>query len=373
MSGLLRQYPPEPYLATATYALAQRVYAKAPEAAADTKLREKKLTRVDLIRDAWQRLDDFLAAYPEDPAADQASFSLANALVGPGTVRPGHRRSASAMRPRYPDSDYLDSYWYIIGYCHYARGAHEQALSMCQKVADAKRKDKTTGRLVESPNKWQAIYILGQIHHSLGAGRGGDPRVHARRGPLCRRPAGDRVLRPQGHPTAGSRHVPAGQAVRGGADLPQHADVQTSQVYRIDLMKFSLLRRDLSDITQHQPGRHPAVPSSDDRAGRRQGLSRPDDAAEAAAEGRRRVPGRLPRREPARQRHGAGLAAGRWRSRRKPNRAACEPRSATRRTDEVRGRRPRQGDRHAATRTSSAARPTCAASSWPTGSRAAAW
>ena len=35
MSRLLREYPPEAYVAAASYALAQQVYAKAPEAAAD--------------------------------------------------------------------------------------------------------------------------------------------------------------------------------------------------------------------------------------------------------------------------------------------------------------------------------------------------
>ena len=69
---------------------------------------------------------------------------------------------------RYPKSDFLDSYWYVIGYCHFALGEHEQALEMCRKVAEAKRIDKATGREVESPNKWQAIYILGQVYHSLG-------------------------------------------------------------------------------------------------------------------------------------------------------------------------------------------------------------
>ena len=40
MSGLLRNYPPEGYVAAATYALAQQVSAKAPEAANDPKLRQ---------------------------------------------------------------------------------------------------------------------------------------------------------------------------------------------------------------------------------------------------------------------------------------------------------------------------------------------
>jgi len=247
MSGLLRQYPPEPYLATATYALAQRVYAKAPEAASDAKLREQKVTRVDLIRDAWQRLDDFLAVYPEDPAADQASFSLANALLDLDLY---DRAIAQCDRyaARYPDSDYLDSYWYIIGYCHYARGAHEQALNMCQKVAAAKRKDKTTGRLVESPNKWQAIYITGQIHHSLGQA--------------------EEAIRE--YTRVEDRFADARQAIdyfaRKDIRLPEVVTFRPGQpceveltfrnvpscsvrVYRIDLMKFSLLRRDLSDIT----------------------------------------------------------------------------------------------------------------------------
>lgn len=247
MSSLLQQYPPEPYLATATYALAQRVYAKAPEAAADAKLREKKLTRVDLIRDAWHRLDDFLAAFPEDPAADQASFALANALLD---LEQFDRAIAQCARyaERYPDSDFLDSYWYIIGYCHYALGAHQQALDMCQKVAEAKHKDKTTGRMVESPNKWQAIYITGQIHHSLGQAEAAI-REYTR---------------------VEDRFADARQAIeyfaRQAIRLPEVVTVQPGKpceveltfrnvptcnvrVYRIDLMKFSLLRRDLSDIT----------------------------------------------------------------------------------------------------------------------------
>ena len=247
MSGLLRQYPPEPYLATATYALAQRVYAKAPEAASDDKLREKKITRVDLIREAWSRLDAFLTAYPEDPAADEASFSVANALLDlelyDKAITECERYAA-----RYSDSDFLDSFWYIVGYCHFASGAHEKALDMCNKVAEAKRKDKRTGRLEDSPNKWQAIYILGQIHHSLGAAEAAI-REYTR---------------------VKDRFVDALQAIdyfaRKSIELPEVTTFQPGEpvevelkfrnvpsanvtVYRIDLMKYSLLRRNLSDIT----------------------------------------------------------------------------------------------------------------------------
>jgi hypothetical protein len=39
---------------------------------------------------------------------------------------------------------------------------------MCRRVAEATRTDPATGRAIESSNKWRAIYISGQIHHSLG-------------------------------------------------------------------------------------------------------------------------------------------------------------------------------------------------------------
>ncbi len=248
MSRLLREYPPEPYLASSTYALAQRVYAKAPEAASDAKLRDAEITRVDLVRDAWKRLDAFLMTYPEDPAADQASFSIANALLD---LELYQRAIAACLRyaKRYPDSDFLDSYWYIIGYCQFARGEHDEALAMCRKVSEMKRKDKRSGRMVDSPNKWQAIYILGQIYHSLGQAAA----------------AIEQYARVE------DRFVDARQAIeyfaRKDIQLPEVESFRPGQpvevtlsyrnvpacdvtVYRIDLMKFSLLRGDLSDITR---------------------------------------------------------------------------------------------------------------------------
>jgi alpha-2-macroglobulin len=38
---------------------------------------------------------------------------------------------------------------------------------MCHNVSEATRLDQATGRQVDARNKWLAIYILGQIHHSL--------------------------------------------------------------------------------------------------------------------------------------------------------------------------------------------------------------
>ncbi len=248
MNRLLAEYPPEPYIAAATFALSQQVYAKAPEAAADPKLRERHINRVDLIGQALAMLENFLTDYPDDPAADQAAFSEANALLELRAYKQVIAR-ADRFAARYPKSDLLDSFWYIGAFGHFALGQHDEALAMARRVADHKRLDRQTGREVESPNKWEAIYIMGQVYHSLGK-------------------AAQAIAE---YTRVADRFADAKQAIayftRQEISLPevttlrpgQPADVELKfrnvatadvKVYRIDLMKYSLLNRNLADITQ---------------------------------------------------------------------------------------------------------------------------
>jgi tetratricopeptide (TPR) repeat protein len=262
MGRLLAEYPGEPYAAAAQYALAQRVYAYAPQAAADAKLREKKLNRVDLVRQALAMLDNFLTSYPEDPAADQASFSLANALLELKAYR-DVIAACNLYAERYPASDYLDSFWYLVGYSHFALGQHEAALAMCRKVAEAKRTDHQTGREEESHNKWQAIYILGQVYHSLG--KAADAireytRVEERFADAKQAIqyfTRKEIALPEvtTFQPGGAQARRVGQERAAGAGPPElelkfrnvaRCDVR---VYKIDLMKFSLLKRNLAGIT----------------------------------------------------------------------------------------------------------------------------
>jgi tetratricopeptide (TPR) repeat protein len=248
MNRLLAEYPPEPYVAATMYALAQRVYAKAPQAAADPKLREKKVNRVVLIQQALAMLDHFLTLYPEDPAADQAAFSLANALLELKVHKEVVER-ASRYAERYKTSEFLDSFWYIQAYGHFALGEHEKALEMAKKVAEHKRTERQTGREIESPNKWQAIYIMGQVFHSLGK-------------------AAEAIAE---YTKVNERFQDAKEAIayftRKAISLPEVTTVRPNEpgevelkfrnvaaaeirVYRIDLMKFSLLKRNLLGITE---------------------------------------------------------------------------------------------------------------------------
>ena len=246
MERLFGEYPPEPYVAGAEYALAQRVSAKAGEAASDARLRRQKINRVDLLRRAWGMLESFLTAHPDDPAADQASFAAANVLLD----LKDYAGAAAACRryaARYPAGELVDAFWYLAGYCEFALGRHQEALVLCRKVADAQPIDKKTGRPVESPNKHRAIYIMGQIYHSLGQ-------------------AADAIRE---YRRVADRFADARQAValflRKAIEIPEVTTVRPGsptqlelrfrnfaacdvKVYRIDLMKFAVLKGDLGGI-----------------------------------------------------------------------------------------------------------------------------
>jgi tetratricopeptide (TPR) repeat protein len=193
-------------------------------------------------------LDRFLTEYPQDPAADQASFSLASGLLDLDLFQQAIAACGRFVE-RFPESDYLDSFWYITGYCHFARGEHQQALAMCRKVAEARRRNPQTGREEESPNKWQAVYILGQIYHSLDKAaeaiteytRVKDRFVDARQ-------AIEYFIRKD-------IQLPEVTTFRPGEEVQLELDYRNvkacdAKVYRIDLMKFSLLKRNLGGITQ---------------------------------------------------------------------------------------------------------------------------
>jgi tetratricopeptide (TPR) repeat protein len=247
MERLLREYPAEAYVAIAAYSLSQEVYGKAPEANTNEGLRKAGLTRVDLIGASVRMLDAFLSTWPNDPAADQAGFSLATALLDLGRFPVAAERSAAFAR-RYPNSQLLDSFWYIIGFSRFAEGRHDEALKTVKQVAEYVRKDAQTGAETPAASKWQALYIMGQIYHSLG------------------KPA-EAV---EEYTKVKDRFPDAGEAIdfftRKDLTLPEVTVVKPGEAgkvvlkfrniadanvkaYRIDLLKFSLLQRNLSKIT----------------------------------------------------------------------------------------------------------------------------
>jgi len=248
MQQLLGEYPPEPYVAAAHYSLAQQVYAKAPEAADDARLRDAKVNRVDLIAAAWRMLEGFLTEYALDPAADQGAFSAASALL----ELENYVEAAAACEryaERYAGSDLLDDFWFMIGYSRFALGQHDDAGKVLRKVVASKPIDKTTGQPKESDNKWPAVYILGQIHHSLGQAA---DAIREYRSVEDRFPDAKKSIE---YFLRKAIRLPEVTTVRPGKPVEVELGFRNVascdlKVYRIDLMKFALLRQSLGGISR---------------------------------------------------------------------------------------------------------------------------
>lgn len=254
VEDILRDYPAEGYVAQATYALAQEVYRKAPGAAQDAKLVQAGITRVDLITSAVTLLDHFLTVWPKDPAADQASFALANALLDLEEYQAAITR-CERYGELYPESLLLDSFWYIIGYSQFQLGNHEAALEICRKVAETKFGEGAGER--DAANKWEAVYIMGQIYHSIGQAaeaiaeysRVNDRFPDAREAIYYFERQAISLPEVTTITPDGAREVPL--SFRNIAEV-------SLKVYRIDLLKFSLMQRNLDQVTAiNLAGIHP--------------------------------------------------------------------------------------------------------------------
>lgn len=248
MARLLREYPPESYTAAARFGLAQQLAAKAPQEADDPKLKAAGMGRTELLSRAGRLLEAFLVDHPDDPTADQVAFTAASGLLELGR----YEQAASACEHyarRYPDSELLDSFWYITGYGRFMAGQPDPARELLRKVAAHRPIDKTTGQPTDSPNKWPAIYILGQIEHSLGrvAEAIQQYRLVEDRFPDARQSIAAFLQK--------TIRLPELTTIRPGKPvevLLEYRNLTACEVkvYRIDLVKFALLRRGLGDIAQ---------------------------------------------------------------------------------------------------------------------------
>lgn len=247
MERILREYPAEAYVAIATYALAQEVFGKASEAANIPALREAHVTRVDLIAANIHMLDHFLSTWPKDPAADQASFALANSHLELEQFDAAIARCRKSAE-RYPDSKLLDSFWYIIGFSQFALGQSDDALATCKKVAEMKSKDPNTGIELAAANREQAIYIMGQVFHSLGK-----PAQAISEYERVKSKFPD-ALEAIDFFTRKDIKLPEVTTIKPGDPAKVAIDFRnlpeaSVKVYRIDLLKFGLMQRNLDRIT----------------------------------------------------------------------------------------------------------------------------
>ena len=94
--------------------------------------------------------------------ADEASLALVGAFIELEDFEAAVRLSAR-FATIFPRSGYLDSFQYSEALGDFHLGRYDRAIEVAETISRATYKD-AAGADHPSPNKWQAIYILGQIH-----------------------------------------------------------------------------------------------------------------------------------------------------------------------------------------------------------------
>ncbi|MBA2117080.1 alpha-2-macroglobulin family protein [Bremerella alba] len=247
MEDLLKDSPQEAYTAIAEYALATDVYGNAAQAAASREGKNLKLTKVHFLKKSLQMLEQFLTTHPDDPSADEAAFALASGM----TELEQYEQTIKLCKKytdRYPKSDHLSSYWYLTAFCHFALSEPKQALEMSDKVAKSVPTSQRTSNTVAAQNRWRAIYIMGQIHHSLNQAAKAIANYSEVKDRFVDAAQAINYFTRQAISLEEVTSFLPKEKVQLALDYRNVKDCEI-KVYRIDLMKFGLLQRNLQKIT----------------------------------------------------------------------------------------------------------------------------
>ncbi len=281
---LWRSYPNTASIESDFFGLSQLVVKTADEAFTNPGLRHELavagVTRSQLLSQSIRMIQTFLACSPKNPVADEASLALVGAYIELEDFKSVDKLSARFAK-LYPKSTFFDSFQYADALANFHLGQYDRAVELAQAIANAMYKD-SSGAEVPSPNKWQAVYILGQIfdarrqpakaleYYKQVADRFGDaagaiqaytrkdlkvPEVSivrpAAQGAVAARPAGE-------NPERGFRVVdvvgatarPSEPPAKPGISLDFRNIAQVDvKVYPVDLMQLYLTRRNLNGIS----------------------------------------------------------------------------------------------------------------------------
>jgi len=163
---LWRSYPNTASIESDFFALSQVVSRTASRAFTDPPLRRELaaagISRSELMLQTIRMIQVFLTQSPRNPVGDEASLALVGAFADLEDF-PAVDRLAARFAKLYPKSAYLDSFQFSEALANFHLSRYDRAIEVARTIAAATYKD-AAGVDQPSPNKWQALYILGQIH-----------------------------------------------------------------------------------------------------------------------------------------------------------------------------------------------------------------
>jgi TolA-binding protein len=151
---ICKEYPDTADVVAASFAISQLLYEKAPQAHELPKEDGVQPEKIAMLGRTVELLRDFLARYPTDPLADDAGFSLCNAMLDLKNYPLVVSLSQKFAR-LHPESDLAPSFQYMTALGLFWQSQYGEALAAARVVADGDSKDRDFAR-----------YILGQIFHA---------------------------------------------------------------------------------------------------------------------------------------------------------------------------------------------------------------
>jgi len=163
--GVWREYPSTSSIEADFFGLSQVLGQRAAVAMTDPATRRELaaagVTRSELLVQAISLVQSFLARNPTGPIADEASLALIGSFLELEDYESVVKLS-TRYATLYPKSTFFDSFQYSEALGQFHLGQYDRAVELAEAIAKATYKD-ANGVDQPSPNKWQALYILGQI------------------------------------------------------------------------------------------------------------------------------------------------------------------------------------------------------------------
>jgi alpha-2-macroglobulin len=234
-----REYPDTAEVTSAYFALSQLLYQKAPNAHELPKEDDVKPERIAMLTRTADLLGSFLALYPTDPLADDAGFSLCNAMLDLKNY-PLVVRLSNEFAKTHAKSELVPSFQYMTALGLFWQNQYGEALAAAQVVADGDSKDKNFAR-----------YILGQIYHAQSKPKDAITWYDTVK---TLYPDAQEAIQYFEKKSIGMEEVTVFKPGENVSITLKYRNIKEAfvQVYRVDLMKLYLQQKNLSAITSVQ-------------------------------------------------------------------------------------------------------------------------
>ena len=234
-----REYPDTAEVTSAYFVFSQLLYEKAPLAHELPKEDGVQPEKVAMLQRTADLLGSFLALYPTDPLADDAGFSLCNAMLDLKNY-PLVVRLSNEFAKTHPDSTFTPGFQYMAALGLFWQNQYGEALAAARVVADGESKDRDFAR-----------YILGQIYHAES--KPADAITWYEKVKILYPDAAEAIA----YFEKKSISMDEVTVVKPGKPVSlnlKYRNIKEAfvQVYRVDLMKLYLQQKNLSAITSVQ-------------------------------------------------------------------------------------------------------------------------